>query len=105
MLPDKKLHVCVVRDQFGSVSLVLVELAHNRLPEPQRSRAADWLHLPLSKDVTPGRECVVCFSEWRCGGPFGRRLVLVLHQQRLEAGVVAEGVPHGIDSEHRHGGG
>ena len=30
-------------------------------------------------------------------------LVLVLRQQRLEAGVLAQGIPGGIDSEHRHG--
>ncbi len=34
----------------------------------------------------------------------GHRLVLVLRQQRLEAGVIAQRVPHGINSEHRNGG-
>ena len=33
-----------------------------------------------------------CFSEWRCGSPFGRRLVLVFRQQRLELAVLATGL-------------
>ena len=30
------------------------------------------LHLPFAKDAPPGRECVGCLAEWRCGSPFGR---------------------------------